>query len=366
MDFFHSQLLVDKFVPPKFHRFHLDDIHLDKLTDKKWMYSCCGKASLYHCLKSLNISRKILIPVYICDSIMSVIQKMRLMPIFYDLNMEDLNASFEDIVYKFENNDNVEAVLVASMYGNPANLYRIQQFCREKNLKMIDDAAQSFGAKIGEQFVGTFGDAGFFSFSPGKPTAGHLGSFFWTSNEKYFVKYKNHFFFHLIAYLDFYFNRYKVYSYKKFRVFNVFYYLDIFFKTKLDWYDDKMNCFEDKILGGILHDNFSQTYRAEILRIISNSLRDNNMIRVITKGDAGTNNHKLVVIAYSKKIAVEIFAYFKELRIFVSYGYTPLDTKSNTSNAMTLNGKILEIPIEDNKDKFNVILNALVYLTSKK
>jgi len=97
------------------------------------------------------------------------------------------------------------------MYGNPANLIEIEKFCKKKRIKLIDNAAQSFGAKLDGRFVGPFGAAGFISFSPGKPAAGHMGSFFWSSNEKYnFIRTSN-VLFHYISYLDFYFNRLNIY-----------------------------------------------------------------------------------------------------------------------------------------------------------
>ena len=75
----------------------------------------------------------------------------------------------------------VSAVLVVSMYGNPADYHRIERICKQNKWFMIDDAAQSMGAELDGKPVGTFGNAGFYSFSPGKPTAGPMGAFYWSS-----------------------------------------------------------------------------------------------------------------------------------------------------------------------------------------
>ena len=58
----------------------------------------------------------------------------------------------------------ISCLLVASMYGNPADMVQLEGLCKEHGIKLIDDAAQSFGAKIQDRFIGTFGDAGFMAF----------------------------------------------------------------------------------------------------------------------------------------------------------------------------------------------------------
>ena len=77
---------------------------------------------------------------------------------------------------------------MAGLYGNPVDYPGIEKICKDFGVKLIDDAAQSFGAKLNGRLAGTWGDAGFFSFSPGKSTPGHLGSFFWTSKRYILIR----------------------------------------------------------------------------------------------------------------------------------------------------------------------------------
>ena len=51
----------------------------------------------------------------------------------------------------------------------------IQKFCEEKNIKLIEDACQSFGANRNGQQAGTFGDVSTLSFNANKPVAGLAG-----------------------------------------------------------------------------------------------------------------------------------------------------------------------------------------------
>ena len=67
-----------------------------------------------------------------------------------------------------------KAVLVTHLYGNSARMDRIKEIAEKHNLFLLEDCAQSHGARYNGQFTGTFGIAGCFSFYPTKPL-GALG-----------------------------------------------------------------------------------------------------------------------------------------------------------------------------------------------
>lgn len=64
------------------------------------------------------------------------------------------------------------AILVVHLYGRVCEMPRILEIAKKHNLKVIEDCAQSFGAKmkIGDEIkmAGSIGDVGCFSFYPGK------------------------------------------------------------------------------------------------------------------------------------------------------------------------------------------------------
>ena len=66
-----------------------------------------------------------------------------------------------------------KAIVPVHLYGNPADMDAIRSVARKHNLKIIEDAAQAHLATYREKFAGTIGDAGSFSFYPGK----NLGAF---------------------------------------------------------------------------------------------------------------------------------------------------------------------------------------------
>ena len=67
-----------------------------------------------------------------------------------------------------------KAIVPVHLYGQPADMDAIVDFAREHGLRVIEDCAQAPGATWRDQYVGTLGDAGCFSFYPTK-NLGALG-----------------------------------------------------------------------------------------------------------------------------------------------------------------------------------------------
>lgn len=60
------------------------------------------------------------------------------------------------------------AICVTHLFGKACRMDAIGVIARELGLKVVEDCAQSHGARLGERMTGTFGDAGCFSFYPTK------------------------------------------------------------------------------------------------------------------------------------------------------------------------------------------------------
>lgn len=69
--------------------------------------------------------------------------------------------------------EKTKAILVVHLYGQASNMGPIMEIAKKYNLRVVEDCAQSHGAKYNGQTTGTFGDIGCFSFYPSK----NLGAF---------------------------------------------------------------------------------------------------------------------------------------------------------------------------------------------
>lgn len=349
------------FTPPIFKPQPLDMANLCRLTGKDQKYASMGRHALYHILKSGNISGKILVPAYICDTVLIPISKLGLTPVFYDLDPQDLNPCLESIK-ELSVKHGVKTILAASMYGNSADLTAIETYCRENGLFLIDDAAQSFGAVLGGRMAGSFGNAGFFSFSPGKPAAGHMGAFYWSEQKAQPLKKKGNWLYHKAVYLDYHFNRLHGYKYERFKVFQLLTLLRKTLSRLISVQDDAVCRFEEPVLGGILHSlltggfAFRNRYWEKAADTISNSSK----MRLIKPLRGSASPHKLVYLAENKVTAQQFRSYLSQKGITSSNGYPLLTANSSDlPNAAKIDGCVVELPIEDNSEKMEYLLDRI-------
>ena len=83
---------------------------------------------------------------------------------FYNLDSSKIEAAVTK---------KTKAIMVVHLYGQAANMDKISEIAVRYNLKLVEDCAQSHGAKFNGKVTGTFGNAGCFSFYPTK----NLGAF---------------------------------------------------------------------------------------------------------------------------------------------------------------------------------------------
>lgn len=87
-------------------------------------------------------------------------------PVFVDVVPDTLLLD----ISKIENiiTSKTKAILPVHLYGNAVNMEKIMQIAAAHKLIVIEDCAQSHGAKYNGKLAGTFGHAASFSFYPGK------------------------------------------------------------------------------------------------------------------------------------------------------------------------------------------------------
>ena len=84
-----------------------------------------------------------------------------------------------------------KAIIPVHLYGKSCDMDKIIKISKKYKLSIIEDCAQSQGAKFNNKFVGTFGSLGCFSFYPTKILGGYGdGGFILTNNFKLYSNIK--------------------------------------------------------------------------------------------------------------------------------------------------------------------------------
>ena len=85
----------------------------------------------------------------------------------YNIDCEKLEIEINKVISKGKLKP--KAIIPVDLFGLPARYRLIDEIAKKYNLKVIEDAAQSFGGSIRKKRVGTFGDVAATSFYPAKP-----------------------------------------------------------------------------------------------------------------------------------------------------------------------------------------------------
>lgn len=88
-------------------------------------------------------------------------------PVFSDIECDTFCLDPDDVNEKIT--DRTRMVIPIHYGGMPGKtISALQEICEDKNLILMEDAAESFGAKKDGKFVGTFGNSGIFSMCQNK------------------------------------------------------------------------------------------------------------------------------------------------------------------------------------------------------
>jgi perosamine synthetase len=127
-----------------------------------------GTSALHTALASFSLKPgdEVIIPAYTFVSGASSIIQENAIPIFADIEKDtyciDPKSIEKNITKK------TKAIMPTHIYGHPAKMRQINKIAKDFDLIVIEDCAQAHGAKIGNKLVGSFGDAGCYSFAKTK------------------------------------------------------------------------------------------------------------------------------------------------------------------------------------------------------
>ena len=127
-----------------------------------------------------------IVPAFTWISTANVIEHLGGKVVFCDINLDTFNIDVEQIESKITSK--TKAILPVHLFGLSANMDPIINLAKKHELLIVEDAACGFGAKYKSQHVGTFGDAGCFSFHPRKAITTGEGGMITASNESFVEK----------------------------------------------------------------------------------------------------------------------------------------------------------------------------------
>ncbi|MBD3192417.1 MAG: aminotransferase class V-fold PLP-dependent enzyme [Candidatus Heimdallarchaeota archaeon] len=114
-------------------------------------------------------------------------------PIFADIDPETYNIDPEKVEEKIS--EKTKAIMPVHIFGLPSDMKALKDIAEDNNLVLIEDACQAHGGRIDGKHVGTFGDAGCFSFYATKNMIAGEGGAVVTNNEELaekIISLKNH------------------------------------------------------------------------------------------------------------------------------------------------------------------------------
>jgi len=133
-------------------------------------YLCVNNISLFNngttaiivAIKSLGLSGEIITPVFNFPAAPNSISWCGISPVFCDIEEDTCNIDINKIESLIT--DKTTAILPVHVFGNPCNIDTIQSIARKYSLRVLYDASHTFGVKINDIGIGTFGDMSTFSF----------------------------------------------------------------------------------------------------------------------------------------------------------------------------------------------------------
>ncbi|MFI3326466.1 MAG: DegT/DnrJ/EryC1/StrS family aminotransferase [Clostridia bacterium] len=121
-----------------------------------------GHMALELSMQALNLTGEVITTPFTFASTTHAIVRNGLTPVFCDVNPVDFTMDSDKIEELIT--DKTVAIVPVHVYGNICNIEEIERIAKKYGLKVIYDAAHTFGVKYKNKGIGSFGDVSCFSF----------------------------------------------------------------------------------------------------------------------------------------------------------------------------------------------------------
>ena len=182
-----------------------------ELTGVKAAVACMnGTAALQVSLQIIGVKAddEVLVPTVTFISPVNAVRYLNASPVFmdcddyYNIDVEKTidfiktqTVFKDDITYNKSTGKRIPAIIAVHVFGNAVNISKLIDICRERNIKIIEDAAESIGTyyckePLLNKFTGTIGNIGCYSFNGNKIITSGGGGMIVTDNSDYARKAK--------------------------------------------------------------------------------------------------------------------------------------------------------------------------------
>jgi dTDP-4-amino-4,6-dideoxygalactose transaminase len=149
---------------------------------KNLLFVSNGTVALEVAIKALNISGEIITTPFSYVATTSAILWTGCAPVYTDIDVNTLCIN-PDLIEKAITSK-TQAILATHVYGNPCDIEKIHRIANKHNLKVIYDAAHSFGVKYRGKSILNYGDISTISFHATKLFHTAEGGAIVTKNKK--------------------------------------------------------------------------------------------------------------------------------------------------------------------------------------
>jgi dTDP-4-amino-4,6-dideoxygalactose transaminase len=150
-----------------------------------------GTSALHNLLQSYGITKgdEVIVPSFTFIATANTVALTCAKPVFAEIEDQSYGLDAQDVLEKIT--DKTKAIIPVHYGGAPCrDTIELQKIAEDNNLLLIEDAAESLGAKINDEMVGSFGDAAMFSFCQNKVITAGEGGIVVTDEKKIFERLK--------------------------------------------------------------------------------------------------------------------------------------------------------------------------------
>jgi len=161
---------------------------VDLVGSKFGVATTSGGVAIYLALKSLGVKSgdEVVVPDYTMIATANAVRLAGATPVFADVRREDGLIDVSEVMKKIT--PRTRCIIPVHINGRACQMDALLDLAKHRSLYVVEDACQAIGSHLAGKHLGTFGDAGCFSFHPSKHMTTGQGGMVVTDNEETYEK----------------------------------------------------------------------------------------------------------------------------------------------------------------------------------